>query len=563
MPRDSSSPAPKPKRTSACLHCRRQKLKCDGAPDKPCSRCRDDNVECIVRPRANAAILTDDLRWQQTVEARLQSLSSEIEAVKAQNAELQRQLLDTSLHADTSTPRAVPSPPSPPSTMPTATPAPLPAHLGTLRDILQPALAELERPTPLDVSIDDAAVLWEYFYDSMAIFHGFTASTELATPSPLLFTAVVTASAKRLTGRRMRTPVERWEELFQRALVRLLYVTVPKTWDDVVGLGIARTWFWKADEITSGLVYGAFVETSTPDRGDFRDRRVWDFIEMTTVSHGILHLSVPIVPETPPPGVPARGASHVLLSALNELFDNLGHLNRAITSARSLVMTALMGQGGTQLSYAEVMVLRRCRDDLETWRPKWLYEIQNADAAKLPTGSEREFLLDLVLLYYRVASVVVDGYLHQAAQPDAAQYMTSCRELLDLVVGRWSTSLHLWPKLFLHSALVAALALPTDDALVRPAHDLFVALAPMLLTSGSKLLHRLMERMQQEHGVAPPVESTFTPIPDLDLPAVMAYTGSDSFWADLNGVLGLPQTDVLSTPLHVEGQWAQVWGMRQ
>lgn len=58
-------------------------------------------------------------------------------------------------------------------------------------------------------------------------------------------------------------------------------MTVPKTWDDVVGLGIARTWFWKADEITSGLVYGAFVETSTPDRGDFRDRRVWDFLEVS------------------------------------------------------------------------------------------------------------------------------------------------------------------------------------------------------------------------------------------------------------------------------------------
>lgn len=99
---------------------------------------------------------------------------------------------------------------------------------------------------------------------------------------------------------------------------------------------------------------------------------------MTTVSHGILHLSVPIVPETPPPGVPARSPSHVLLSALSELFDSLGHLNRAITSARSLVMTALTGQAGPNpLTYAEVMVLRRCRADLEGWRPKWLYEIQS------------------------------------------------------------------------------------------------------------------------------------------------------------------------------------------
>jgi hypothetical protein len=94
------------------------------------------------------------------VEARLQSLSTEIEAVKAQNAELQRQLGARSSAGGPAL-KVVPSPPSPPSTAPTATPAALPAHLGTLRDILQPALAMLERPSPLDVSIDDATVLWE------------------------------------------------------------------------------------------------------------------------------------------------------------------------------------------------------------------------------------------------------------------------------------------------------------------------------------------------------------------------------------------------------------------
>ena len=47
-----------------------------------------------------------------------------------------------------------------------------------------------------------------------------------------------------------------------------------------MGLGIARTWFWKADEITSGLIYGAFVETLTPAMADVRSRRVWDFLEV-------------------------------------------------------------------------------------------------------------------------------------------------------------------------------------------------------------------------------------------------------------------------------------------
>lgn len=219
------------------------------------------------------------------------------------------------------------------------------------------------------------------FYDSLAIFFGFTASTEQPTPSPLLFSAVVTAAAKRFSDR-LSTPADRWEELFKRSLIRLLYITVPKTWDDVVGLGIARSFFWKADEITAGLIYGGFVETATPNQSNQRDRRVWDFLEMTSVSHGILHLSIPIMPDRPPRGVPARRTSHLLLHALNELFDALGVVNRSLTTARSIVMTALTGKAGpSPLTYAEVAVLRNCRHDLERWAPKWLYEIQRASAS--------------------------------------------------------------------------------------------------------------------------------------------------------------------------------------
>lgn len=80
----------------------------------------------------------------------------------------------------------------------------------------------------------------------------------------------------------METKAGIWEELFQRALIKLLYEVRPKSWDDVVGVGIARTWFWKADEITAGLVYGCFVETTVPTEADVRSRRVWDFLEVRT-----------------------------------------------------------------------------------------------------------------------------------------------------------------------------------------------------------------------------------------------------------------------------------------
>lgn len=63
-------------------------------------------------------------------------------------------------------------------------------------------------------------------------------------------------------------------------------------------------------------------------------------------------------------------------------------------------------------------------------------------------------------------------------------------------------------------------------------------LSPMFQTSGSKLLQRLSERLERSAADAgappPPPLPVFT---DIDMS--MAYTGSDSFWADISGVLGL------------------------
>jgi hypothetical protein len=99
---------------------------------------------------------------------------------------------------------------------------------------------------------------------------------------------------------------------------------------------------------------------------------------MTTVSHGILHLSTPIVPGQPPRGVPDRCTSHVLHMALNELFDALGLVSRALTNPRSLIMLALTSQSSLkEITFAEIVVLRSCRAELERWCPKWLVEIQS------------------------------------------------------------------------------------------------------------------------------------------------------------------------------------------
>ena len=126
-------------------------------------------------------------------------------------------------------------------------------------------------------------VLTASFYDTLAIFHGFIAFPSITTPSPLLFTAITAAAAKRAAGR-VKTDPSRWEKLYRRALSRYLFETQERrSWDDVVGLGIARTWFWKADATTSAIVHGAFVATLSPLSADARSRRVWDFLQVSGV----------------------------------------------------------------------------------------------------------------------------------------------------------------------------------------------------------------------------------------------------------------------------------------
>lgn len=78
----------------------------------------------------------------------------------------------------------------------------------------------------------------------------------------------------------------------------------------------------------------------------------------------------------------------------------------------------------------------------------------------------------------------------------------------------------------------------------------------MFQTSGSKLLQRLSERLERSAADAgappPPPLPVFT---DIDMS--MAYTGSDSFWADISGVLGLDGGVPMPPPAAVMHQ--EVW----
>ncbi|ORX36022.1 hypothetical protein BD324DRAFT_518837 [Kockovaella imperatae] len=402
---ESSETPVKLKRITACLHCRRQKLKCDVGKSKPCTRCKDEDVECVVRPRANAAILTDDLRWQQSVETRLQSVQKELEQLRHLSSRQSHHALPTpGTQTDGSNPigtaRSEPMQAIPP----------LPPHLLGLRNILAESLAALEFASH-EASAEEAALLWEDFYSSLAIFHGFIAGPMITAPSPLLLTAIAAASSARSSESSTLSRHPIWVGLFERALASFLAGTRTRSWDDPVALCIARTWFWTADCSTTGLIYGAYLSTLSPSSADLRSRRVWDFILITAASHSVLHLDTIIIPERPPSLVPMREYPHVLFGALTELFDIIGELPRVMSGADGIIMSLLRPRETRHWSYAQHSILKTSITDVQRWGTKWITAIRGTSDDRLPGGRSRQFLLDLVAVYYQAAMLILYGYL--------------------------------------------------------------------------------------------------------------------------------------------------------
>lgn len=90
----------------------------------------------------------------------------------------------------------------------------------------------------------------------------------------------------------------------------------------------------------------------------------------------------------------------------------------------------------------------------------------------------------------------------------------------------------------------------TPDPFVRRAHDLFTGIRHILVGSGDKLLRRLNDRVAQDTQKSLNPVPAFTPKTELDIPmSTMAYSGSDSFWADLSGVLGIATPSALPLPV--------------
>ena len=93
------------------------------------------------------------------------------------------------------------------------------------------------------------------------------------------------------------------------------------------------------------------------------------------------------------------------------------------------------------------------------------------------------------------------------------------------------------------------------DPLSQQIHDLISPLSAVLQTTGRQLLQKLVEKLK----IAPTdsFASIISPSGNFDL-NMAAYSGSDSFWDDLSGVLGLTNGGQNAEVSAHTSEWADI-----
>ncbi|KAH9815409.1 hypothetical protein DFH28DRAFT_1082262 [Melampsora americana] len=67
-------------RTSrACIHCRRQKMRCEGSENPPCKRCTNNMLDCVFERRTDYLLNPEDKAWQMKMEEKVNSLSNSVD----------------------------------------------------------------------------------------------------------------------------------------------------------------------------------------------------------------------------------------------------------------------------------------------------------------------------------------------------------------------------------------------------------------------------------------------------------------------------------------------------
>lgn len=79
MAKDQDGSSKSTRTTRACLHCRRQKMRCEGSDNPPCKRCKNNMLDCVFERRTDYLLNPEDRAWQMKMEEKVNSLSSSVD----------------------------------------------------------------------------------------------------------------------------------------------------------------------------------------------------------------------------------------------------------------------------------------------------------------------------------------------------------------------------------------------------------------------------------------------------------------------------------------------------
>ncbi|KAL7418650.1 hypothetical protein Q5752_006333 [Cryptotrichosporon argae] len=309
--------------SQACIKCRSQKMRCIGASDPPCRRCRRTKSLCEFVPRANAAAPRSPVPypshscteiWRGDVSARLKAL----EQANGRLGDVVKRLVGERAYVD-----------------------------------VWDAVERLKADLPPLLSSHRAwngkivPMLWDSFRSQMPGLHFVSGVLSLSSPTPLLVASVLHVAASHHPSPELATFQPVYLQAFARAVGALAVpayeLNAPsrpararddeerqnmarEKFHDVLGIIlVALTIMGRADNVIGlwlSTAYRLLLDGVVNDGGDRTTewRGLWEGLRIVEMEHSSIHLLCPTLPLQPPdPPFANVAAGPNAVSAIGEL----------------------------------------------------------------------------------------------------------------------------------------------------------------------------------------------------------------------------------------------------
>ncbi|BEJ12169.1 hypothetical protein CspHIS471_0206290 [Cutaneotrichosporon sp. HIS471] len=410
-------------RTSqACTRCRSLKMKCIGATDPPCRRCRRTGATCDFIPRANAArpwspgpypSLTCTELWRNEVNNRLKALetaNARLEALVAGREQVStaepappfKDRLDLELERGSSEPQ----------------------FTGVLS-----ALERLKQELPAHLARDEAwapQTVTRLFRDHMPGLHFFSGQVSFSHPTPLLAVSILYIAAAHYTSPGMGQFQPVYFAAFTRAVGTLTVPDCPirgacstgedgepvsAKFDDVLGIilvGLLALGWVDTVGMWVNTAYRLLLDGMAEERSRrlHEWRSLWEGLRTIELEHSSLHLICPALPREPPDPPFSSTAPQETRDAGGSIGQLLAIMQRCMprfvgrglpTVWETVCGTGPPSQGGVSTEPEDMAAIQTWAAEIDGWYRKVAAETVNAT----------NYIKSITLLNYHLHKIFV------------------------------------------------------------------------------------------------------------------------------------------------------------